>query len=154
MPTDAYRIAAAAVDPDDDVLEGIELTHPDAPAPVRLVNDAEDRTIAGETWTGLRMLLVWPDQSEDRRPRARIACDNVGRVLTQWIETTRGLVGGRVRLVRALASTGAIEQSVTMDVGGASVDAAEVSIELGFGLSLTDRAVAMRHTPTTSPGLF
>lgn len=154
MPSAAYRRAAAVVDPDDVLLEAVELTHPDAAAPVRLVNDGQDHTIDGATYTGLRMALVWPDQTEDRRPRARIACDNVGRVLTQWIETTRGLVGGRVRFIHALASTGAVEASVTMDVAGASVDASTVSIELGFGLSLTDRAVTLRHTPTTSPGLF
>lgn len=154
MPTADYRVAAAGVDPEDDVLEALELTHPDALAPVRLVNDAEERTIAGETYLPLRMAVVWPDESEDRLPRARIEVDNVGRELTQWIETTRGLVGGRVRLIRALASTGAVEQSVTMDVGGASVDAARVSVQLGFGLNLSDAAVAVRHTPTTSPGLF
>ena len=154
MPSAAYRVAARAVDPEDDVLEGLVLTHPAAPTPVRLVNDAEDRTIAGATHTGLRMAIVWPDQSEDRRPRARIAVDNVGRELTQWIELTRGLAGGRVTLIRALASTGAVEQSVTLDVGGAEIGPDVVSIELGFGLSLSAPAATVRWTPATAPGLF
>ena len=154
MATAAYRTVAAAVDPDADVLEAVELTHPAADAPIRLVNDGRNHTIDGQPYTGLRMALVWPDQSEDRRPGARLSCDNVGRVLTRWIEGTGGLVGGRVRFIHALAATGAIEASVTMDVAGASVDADVVSVQLGYGLSLTDRAVALRHTPTTSPGLF
>lgn len=154
MPSAAFRLAASTVDPDDDVLEGLVLTHPDAPTPVRLVNDAENHTIAGHLHTGLRMAIVWPDQTEDRRPRARLAVDNVGRELTQWIELTRGLAGGRVTLLRALASTGAIEQSVTLDVGGASIGPDVVSVELGFGLNLSALAVAVRWTPDTAPGLF
>ena len=153
MPSADYRRAAAAVDPDDDVLEALVLVHPAAPAPVRLVNAGEDHTIGGETYTGLRMALTWPDESEDRLPRARIVLDNVGRLITQWIETTRGLVGGRVTFQRALASTGVVEQSLTLDVGGATVDSSTISIQLGHGLTLSDRAVGVRHTPTTSPGL-
>ena len=153
MPSATYRRVAAAADPDDVILEGVVLTHPDAPAPVRLVNDGRNHVIEGERFFGARLAITWPDESENRAPRARLTVDNVGRLLTQWIEVTRGVVGGKARFLYALA-TGAVEASVTLDVAGASVDASSVSIALGFGLTLTDRAVLMRHTPTTSPGIF
>ena len=154
MPSQPYRIAANAVAPDDDVLEALVLTHPVMAAPVRVVNDAEDHIIGGQTYTGLRITVVWPDQSENSRPRARLAVDNVGYVLTQWIELARGLTGGQAQLIRALASTGAVEQSVTLDVSGASIDRDVVVVDLGFGLTLGAPAVTLRWTPTTAPGLF
>ena len=154
MPSAAYRTAARASAPSDQILEAVEFTHPDTPGPVRVVNDGEDRMIGGELYHASRIEVVWPDQGEDRLPRARIAVGNVGRLLTEWIERTRGLVGGRARLIRALASTGAVEQSVTLDVGGAAVDATAVRIDLGYGLDLSRHAVALRHDPDTTPAIF
>lgn len=152
MPSAAATRAASSVDPDAAVLDAIVLTHPDAYTPVRVVDDDRDHVIGGETYTGLRLSVVWPDQSDARAPRARLAIANVGRELTQWVESTRGLVGGRVTLQRVLGGT--VEASVTLDVGGAVVDAQSVQVTLGYGLSLDAAAVAMRFTPATAPGLF
>lgn len=152
MPSGAYRRALRSVDPADAVLDALVLTHPAAPAPVRLVDDGADHVIDGETYLGLRMRVLWPDQSDARLPRARVAVDNVGRELTEWVEATRGLAGGRVTCQRVLGGT--VEAEITLDVGGAVVDAQIVQVELGFGLDLGAAAVAMRYTPATAPGLF
>ena len=158
MPTPTYRIAATAVSPAETILEALEFTHPVAAAPVRVVNDSTPLTIGADVYAGMRFEVRWPDQSEDRLPRASLSLDNVARALTQWIETTRGLVGGKATLMRVRRPPGAaaatVEQSVTLDVGGAVIDAQRVRIELGFGLNLHRPAVGLRFDPQHAPGLF
>ena len=174
MATAAYRTAATAVSPADDVLEALELmppagatdpADPETPVtPVRIVNAKKGLTIGAgmdaATYAGVRFEVRWPDQTEDRLPRAAITVDNVGRALTQWIERTRGLVGGRVKLMRVRRSeaggvaTATVEQSVTLDVGGAVIDQQRVRIELGYGLDLHRSVVGLRFDPRTAPGLF
>lgn len=163
MATAAYRTAATAVSPADDVLEALELVPPAGVAdlvPVRIVNSKKALTIGAATYVGVRFEVRWPDQTEDRLPRAAVAIDNVGRALTQWIERTRGLVGGRVRLMRVRrfgaqgVVTGTVEQSATLDIGGAVIDQQLVRIELGYGLDLHRSVVGLRFDPGSAPGLF
>ena len=153
-PSARYRRAVRSVDPEDLVLDALELTHPSIGDAVRVVNDSAPRTIDGETFAPVPFRPLWPDAAENRRPRARIAVDNVGRDLTQWVESTQGAAGGTCRLLRALAATGDVEAEVTLDVAGATVDSAEVALELEFGMNLQSPVVLLRHDPERSPGLF
>ena len=157
MATAAYRTAATAVSPADILLEAFELTHPAAAAPVRCVNDSRPLTLGTDLYAAVRFAVRWPDQSEDRLSRASIAVDNVGRALTQWIQITRGLVGGRMTLMYVRltpAGVATVEQSVTLDVGGVVIDSQRVRIDLGFGLDLHRPCVGLRFDPSTAPGLF
>lgn len=154
MPTDDYRRAARAGIPDDQVLDALELTHPAVGAPVRIVVDVAERVIEGATWSPGAVEVLWPGQDEDRHPRARVAVDNVGRVLTQWVERTQGVLGGRLRLLRVLASTSEVEEEVTLDVAGAVVDSARVVLDLRYDAALDSAAVQMRFDPVTAPGLW
>ncbi len=153
-PSARYRRAVRSVDPADLVLDALELTHPSIAAPVRVVNDTDQRTIGGENYAPVPFRALWPDAAENRRPRARIAADNVGRDLTQWVESTQGAAGGTCRLIRALAATGEVEAEVTLDVAGAAVAGEEVALELEFGMNLQSPVVLLRHDPERSPGLF
>ena len=50
--------------------------------------------------------------------------------------------------------TSTVEQAVTLDAGGAVIDAARVRLTLGFGLNLSRPCVGLRYDPHTAPGLF
>lgn len=161
MASADYRIAARAVAPADRLLEAVELSHPAAAGPLRAVNDDVAQTIGGHEYAPIPFRLGWPDQSQDRLPRASLVMDNVGRVLTRWIEATAGLSGAEMTLMQvrrtetdAGVATWHVEESVTLDVAGARIDAQSVSIEMGFGLDLTRAAVGIRYTPDTAPSLF
>ena len=158
MPVSDYRRSARSVSPQDTLLDAIQLTHPDAGTPLLIVNATADVTVGEDRYLAMPFGLRWPDQGENRLPRAEIEVDNVGRRLTRWIEDTDGLDGAQVRLMQirqpADGSALVVEQSVTLDVAGAQIDTTVVRVSLGFGLGLTQAAVAIRYTPETAPSLF
>ncbi len=83
-----------------------------------------------------------------------ILVDNVGRDLVQWIERADGGAGATVRVMALLAGEDAIEWEVTLDVGAIHVGMSAVRIALGYEPLLGRRAVALRHDPQTTPGIF
>ena len=161
MATADYRIAARAVAPADRLLEAVELNHPAAAGPLRAVSDDVAQTIGGHEYAPIPFQYRWPDQSQDRLPRASLVMDNIGRALTRWIEATAGLSGAQMTLMqcrRTETDAGVVawhvEESVTLDVAGAHIDAQSVTVEMGFGMDLTRAAVGLRYTPSTAPSLF
>ncbi len=147
-----YDRALRASSPLDRVLTALEIRHPAIVEPVRVVNDADDHTIEGERYVGLRFGARFADDVEGREPRAELVIDNVGRELTQWIEAAGGGVGATVRVMQVV--DGIPEWEMTMDVAHIRLDQERVTARLGFDPLLGRAAVTLRHDPQTSPGLF
>ncbi len=147
-----YDRALRASSPLDRVLTALEIRHPAIVEPVRVVNDADDHTIEGERYVGLRFGARFADDVEGREPRAELVIDNVGRELTQWIEAAQGGVGATVRVMQVV--DGIPEWEMTMDVAHIRLDQERVTARLGFDPLLGRAAVTLRHDPQTSPGLF
>ena len=154
MTSAQYRRTIRASAPDDTVLTALDIRHPDLAEPVRVVNDAADHTIAGKPYVGLRFEARLADDVEGRAPQAELAIDNAGRDLMHWIEAAGGGAGASVRVMRVLASTGAVEWEMTLDIASLRADQERVVARLGFDPLLGRAAVALRHDPQTSPGLF
>ncbi len=154
-PPGRHARAIRAAAPVETVLTALEIRHPDLAEPVRVVNDANDRIIEGKRYVALRFSARLADDTEGKVPQAELAIDNVGRDLTQWIEAARGGVGATVRVIRVLADDAAApEWEMTLDVAGMRLDQEHVTARLGFDPLLGRAAVALRHDPQTSPGLF
>lgn len=149
-----YRLAQRALAPEDVVLTALEITHPDVSAPIRVVNDAVDREIVGETYIGLRFDARLVDDVDGRAPRAELIMDNVGRVLTEWIERASGGAGASVRVMQIVAGQSIPEWELTLELAGVSVSQSQATGTIGYEPLLGRRAVALRHDPETSPGLF
>lgn len=152
--SDAHRRAQRELSPDGVVLHALEITHPDVPAPVRVVNDAVDRVLDGETYTALRFGIRLAGDTEGQAPRAELVVDNVGRPLTQWIERSGGGSGSTVRVMEFLAGRTSPEWEVTLELADAHVDQQQVTASIGYENLLGRSAVRLRHDPETSPGLF
>ena len=137
------------------LVTALEISHPAVAAPVRVVNDTEDRVIEGERYIALRFDAGLADDVDGQAPQAVIAIDNVGRELTQWIEAAGGGAGATVRVIQVLAvDDPPIEWELTMDLAGVQLDAERITARLGFDPLLGRAAVTLRHDPQTSPGLF
>ena len=141
--------------PERRLLTALEIRHPAVAVPVRVINDSEERTIEGSRYIALRFDARLADDVEGQAPQAELAIDNVGRDLTQWVEAAGGGAGATVRVMQVLdIADPEVEWELTMDVAGVQLDAERVTARLGFDPLLGRAAVALRHDPQTSPGLF
>ncbi len=141
--------------PEHRLLTALEIRHPAVAAPVRVINDSEERRIEGSRYIALRFDARLADDVEGQAPQAELAIDNVGRDLTQWIEAAGGGTGASVRVMQVLdIPDPEVEWELTMDVAGMQLDAERVTARLGFDPLLGRAAVTLRHDPQTSPGLF
>ena len=141
--------------PADRLLTALEIDHPAVAQPVRVINDTANREIEGNDYAALRFDARLADDVDGQVPQAELAIDNVGRELTQWIEAAGGGIGATVRVMLVLdIDDPPVEWEVTLDVAGMSVGQERVTARLGFDPLLGRAAVALRHDPQTSPGLF
>lgn len=144
---------ARSLSPTDVVLFALEIRHPDIPTPARVVNDAVDHTIGGETYAALRFDAAPISDEEGRPPRAELQIDNVGQVLTEWLERAQGGAGATVRAMQVLARTHEVEWEMTVSVLNVEVRE-RIHVRLGWDPLLNRVAVVPRHDRYTSPGAF
>ena len=154
MTNPRFRQALTALSPDEVLLPALEIRHPDAPAPIRVVDNTEDVTIGRYTYRAVRFGLRLASDVEGETPVAELTVDNVGRDLTQWIERAGGAAGATCRIMLVLAARRAIEWEATLDALHIRYDHEQVIARLGFDPLLGRNAVALRYDPQTAPGLF
>ncbi len=118
------------------------------------MDDVADHVVRGVRYVGVRFSVRLATETEGRPAHAEISLDNVGRLLTSAIEQTQVGVGGTVRVSQGLAGAGAWDWSLQMDVLSAHVDAARVTLRLGYDPQMDKPAVRLRFDPQTATGLF
>lgn len=148
-----YAVSQRALSPVDVVLTALEITHPDVPVPIRVVNDAQDQTIEGNAYRALRFEPTLVSDVEGQAPRAEIRIDNVGEALTSWVERSEGGTGATCRVMQVVAGEDAPQYDISLEVQGMSVRE-QVHVRLGHEELFGRNGVNMRHDPETSPGVF
>ena len=146
--------ASRAGTPEALVVTAIEIKHPAVTAPVRVVNDTRDHMIEAHLFVAARFNARLADDADGQAPRAELVIDNVGDVLTRWVELSDGGNGATIKLFQFIANVGFIEWEVELDVVGMQVSTQSVTARLGFDPMLHRPAVQIRHDPDHSPGLF
>lgn len=133
----------------------LEITHADLASPVRVVNDNQDIVSNAETFIGLAFRALLPDDLSQGSPRATLAIDNVGRDLTQWIESSAGGEGSTVRMMQVMRTApDVIEWEVTMELTDVSMTENEVRGNLQFKNLINTPGITVFYRPENSPGLF
>lgn len=133
----------------------LEITHADLAVPVRVVNDNLDILSNGQNYIGLAFRAVPPDDLSQGAPRATLAIDNVGRDLTQWIESSAGGDGSTVRMMQVMRSApDVIEWDVTMELIDVSMTANEIRGTLQFKNLINTAGITLLYRPENTPGLF
>lgn len=133
----------------------LEITHVDLALPVRVCNDAQDLTSNGNVFTALSFRIAMPDDLHNQLPRARLAIDNVGRELTQWLDASKGGRGAQVRVMHVMrGAPNTIEFDITMDLMNVRQGPLEITGELGFDNTLNIAALPITYRPDNAPGLF
>ena len=139
----------------DPVLLLMTLSHPDLITPVRITNNTEDVMSNGDLFIAMPFEITLPDDLSQGQPRADLSIDNVGRVLTQWLDDSAGGDGATVLLQQILFSApDVIEWSATMDLFNVSMNSSRVTATLAFANFLDKPGVRVIYRPDTAPGLF
>ncbi len=137
----------------------LEITHPDIDEPVRVVGDNAEHMIEGNRYLALAFRAQPPQFKEGEIPRATLEIDNVGRELTQWVETTGGGRGAKMRVMMVHKDPTAAQSHIAWELPALAVGVTEltnevVSVQLVYRSGKSRPGIKMRHTPTVSPGLF
>jgi len=153
--TAAYKSTLARTDAPEVPLHLLEISHTGLTQPVRVVNDNQDVTSAGNLFIACPFTIVLPDDFENQLPKARLSIDNVGRDLVYWIETSGGGQGASVRIMQIMRSApDVIEFDVTLALNNVRVTMTEISGDLGFENFFARPAIALQYRPETAPGVF
>lgn len=154
MVTAAGRAQLRRVTDSDGLLLLLKLEHPSI-ATAYVVNDTRDWVIGGTTYVGLPFRFRLPDQTSGQAPRGAIEIDNVGRALTQVLESlpATGALLGTFSIVSRATPT-VVEWSFQAPLSNVSASVASVTAMLGSDDALRAPAVKVRYDPSTSPGLF
>lgn len=144
--------SVAAVDPP---VWLVEIDHPALASPVRVVQDNQDLTALGQSWTAMGFALKTPDEAATGKPRGSLAIDNVGRELMAWLELSGGGRGSTCRLIYLRRSApDTIEYETTLALTNISATATRVQADLGYDELLDMPLTPLTYTRQTAPGLF
>ncbi|MYH90975.1 MAG: DUF1833 domain-containing protein [Gammaproteobacteria bacterium] len=151
-----WDVGIRASAPEWAIVTAVEIEHPLLQGePLRAVDATEDMVIEGNTYVAMKFSARGPNEDDTRAPQIEISMDNVGRVASRWIERAEGGSGATCRIMELPDYPQAdIEWEMTMDVIRVYPKGGRISIRLGFDTGLNRPAVAMRHDPETSPGIF
>lgn len=139
----------------DAPLDLLVITHPQLLVPLRIVNDTQDLVSGGNTFVALAFRSSLPDDIERQLPRAKLAVDNVGREMVQWLDASKGGRGSQVRVMQVMRDTpDVIEFDMTMDMLNVRQTPLEITAELGFQNTLSVAAMPFVYRPDNTPGLF
>lgn len=142
----------------EDRYYALEITHPTASGfPLRLVSDNRDHTIDGENYTALAFRALPPNFVDGEEPQAVLEIDNVGKVLTDVVQESKGGRGAKMRVMQVVR--GEDESEVVWDlpalpVGVTSMNAQSVQVTLAYRSGRHRPAIKWRHTHEVSPGLY
>ena len=137
----------------------IEAHHSGLAAPIRIVADNKEHTVAGETYIPCAFSAVPPQSVDGEVRQAHLRIDNVGEKMMTWVNVSRGGRGASVRVMSLIAAVpgeteSTIDYEFEMDVGVAEVTNEQISITLTDEPTVGRPAITLRHDPLASPGLF
>lgn len=153
MVTATARAQLQRVSDPSGMLLLLRLAHP-AIDTAYVVNDTRDWLISGTTWVGLPFRFTLPND-DAQAPQARIELDNVGRELTQALESLPP--GGALQATFYLVSRDSptvVQYEFGAPMSGVQVTTTTVQAVVGTDDELRMPAVGLRYDQTTTPGLF
>ncbi len=124
-------------------------------APVRVVSDTRNWTVAGQEYIALPVRIRLPRQDGGENPLAELQIDNVGRGFTELLESLTP--GDVVQVTISMTDRNATGSKSDLFVGqanGARIDASTVSLTIGDDSTMRAAAIRRRFDLTTAPALW
>ena len=158
-PADSFRRDAFGLDGRNPIF-ALEISHPSITDNIRVVNDTQDVTIEGDTYSALGFRPRLPQDRGEEIRQASIEVDNIGRRMVEWVEASNGGRGASMRIMEiSFRNLGARVAEVVWELPAQMVGTVQMTNRV-MRAALVDEganrapAVKIRHDPETSPGLF
>ena len=134
----------------------MDIVHPSFTT-VRIVNNTEDITSNGNTYTAFPFNVVLPPDTEEFQPKLQVGVVNVTRLLIDEVRTIAGSdqrAKATITVIEASDPDTALATYSNFEVVNLRYDANEMSFDLIIDTFLTEPFPAGSFTPSTFPGLF
>lgn len=132
MPSPAYLQAFYASATDEALLWLVELSHPALTQTVRVVNDYQSLTHAGNVYLPGGFQLQLPEQGDGIQGRARLQIENVDRAIGEALEAAREPALVTLRAVLASQPDTIEEEYPDFDLVEATWDAGSIEGDLAY----------------------
>ncbi len=96
-----------------------------------------------------------PDDTAGQVPRAVLTIDNVGRGITEDLESLQPneVVSAKL-MIADMAAPSVIVQTLNLPMTSVSVNANSATAQCGVDFLMRQQAVLLRYTPFLTPGIF
>ncbi|WP_256775416.1 MULTISPECIES: DUF1833 family protein [unclassified Stenotrophomonas] len=133
----------------------LSITSPSLPAPLRIVNDTQDWVSQGIAYMGVPFAFKLPDDTRGQSPRAQLVLDNVGRGISEDLESLgpNELLMARL-MVSDRANPNQYERDYYLPITSVSLAGATATAQCGVDYLMRQQAVRLRANPFTLPGIF
>ncbi len=133
----------------------LSISAPSLAGPLRIVNDTRDWVSQGVAYQGVPFGFKLPDDNRGQSPRAQLVLDNVGRGISEDLESLgpNELMMARL-MISDRANPDVYERDYYLPVTMVSVSGATASAQCGVDFLMRQQAVRLRANPFTLPGIF
>lgn len=132
----------------------VELIHPSFINPIRICRDRQDFNFQGNTYLALGFNISIPNDSQNQIPQASIEIDNVGRVLTRWLELSNGGADTEIRFIITLKSDPTNYWDYCASLLNIKLTSSKITGTIGYERVLNKDSVNILFRPETHVGLF
>lgn len=139
---------------EDPFLTLLTLTHPDFPAPIRLVNNSENIISRGDTYTAFPFRLTLPVDDGETLREVSIDFDNVSLELLDEIRSVTTAIDVKMEMILASIPDDVQIQLSELKIGNVNYSQYMISAKLYMDDFLSSALTSESYTPTNYPGLF
>ena len=133
----------------------LEITADSFAETLRIVNDTQNWISNGVEFVGVPFGFKLPDDTSGQSPRAVLTLDNVGRGITDDLESLQPneMVTAKL-MISDRADPNVIERTLFLPMTSVSVTGATATAQCGVDYLMRQQAVLLRYTPYLTPGVF
>ena len=133
----------------------LEVSAPSFAETLRIVNDTQDWTSNGVLYIGVPFGFKLPDDVSGQAPRAVLTLDNIGRGITDDLESLQPYDVVQAKLmISDRANPNVIERTYILPITQVSVNTRTATASCGYDALMRQQAVRLRYNPFTAPGAF
>lgn len=153
--TDEFKINVNKLNADECSLVCIEIVHPFLLETIRLVNDSNKLISNGETYLPIPFEIKMNDDIEGELPKVTLSVQNVGRLLTKWVDASGGAKNSTfdVLIIRR-SQPNVIEERLSLGVDNVKTTTERIQFNLIIQNNLIKKSMRYIYDINRSPGLF